>query len=136
LASRVETKMAQGSNQPLSFGRRHAPVDVAAEHRGEIEHLARQRPAACKMTAAFGGRGEADEQCAVVRAVGWRRAKLVFPERDAPPGAQFIRTQAEHVRVLAGPGNKFEINEPYFLERGELRPVEPCRASGHGPPIS
>ena len=128
--------MAQGSNQALAFGRRHAPVDVAAKHRGEIEHLARQRPAACKMAAALGGRGEADEQCAVVRAVGWRRSELILPELDAPPGAQFIRTQAEHVRVLAGPGNKFEIDEPYFLERGELRPVEPCRATGHGPPIS
>ena len=71
------------------------------------------------MAIAFSRRSEADEQRAAIDAVRWRGAELIFPELDASPGAYLICTQAERVRPLAGPGNEFEIDEPYFLERGE-----------------
>ena len=54
------------------------------------------------MTSAFGVGDEVDEQHVAIGAIRRPLAELVAPEPERPPGAQFVRRQADNVRALSG----------------------------------
>jgi hypothetical protein len=71
---------------------------------------------------------EANEQRAIVDAIGRRGAELVAPQAERPPRAQFVRCEADDVRALSGLRDELEVDEHHLFERKVSR--------GHEPPIS
>ena len=70
------------------------------------------------MAGAFGIGDEVDEQHIAVGAVGRARAELVTPQPERPPGAQFVRCQADDVRTFSRPRDELEVVQPDFVESG------------------
>ena len=79
LADRIEPEMAQSSDQALAFGWHDAAVDVAAEHRRQIEHL-------CSATASLArdGRCIRPSQRSRRTARGRRCGKVAPGQTDLP----------------------------------------------------
>jgi len=67
------------------------------------------------VASAFGVGDEVDEQHAAIGAIGRLFAKLVMPQTERPPGAQFMRYQADDLRMLTWPRDIFEIVQPDFI---------------------
>ncbi len=78
------------------------------------------------MARAFRISDEVDEQHAVIGTIWWPFAELVTPQPEPPPGAQFVRGQADDIRMFSWLRNKFKIVQPDFLEGQLIR--------SHGPP--
>ena len=69
------------------------------------------------MAGAFGVGNEVDEQHTGIGAIRRLLAELVTPQPERPPGAQFVRDQADDVRVFSRLRDKFEVVQPDFIER-------------------
>jgi hypothetical protein len=65
---------------------------------------------------ALGIGNEADEQHAAIGSIGRLLAELVAPKPEGPPGAQFVRYQADDIGVFTWLGDEFEVVEPDFFE--------------------
>ena len=77
------------------------------------------------MAGALGVGDEADEQHVAVGPI-WRLiAEFVAPQPERPPGAQFVRRQADDVRVLAWLRDELEVVQPDLVERQISRRHEP-----------